>query len=84
MLDAPYKDILVSLETGDVSLFRNKNYDVSVPIGMTSPLVRPIICVFDTGVGPDLIEADLLNPSWIEYIRQRDMPDVCSESDNKL
>lgn len=32
--DEPYKDVLKFLETGKVSLFKNKNYNVSVSIGL--------------------------------------------------
>lgn len=45
---------------------------------MDSLRVCPILCVFDTGTGPVLIRADVLNGSCLYSICRRDMQDICS------
>lgn len=79
-----YKNGLAFPEIDEVSLFKNKNYQVSVPIGLRSSRMSPIQCVFDTGTGTNLIRADVLDPIWLNSIRQRDMPDIRSASDTKF
>lgn len=53
-------------------------------ISIESSLMRQILCVFDTRAGPNLIQADVLDRSWLDSIRQRNMPDICSVSDIQL
>lgn len=43
-----------------------------------------MLSVFDAGTGPNLISADVLDPSWLHSVRQRDMLDSCSAYDAKL
>lgn len=64
------------MEKGAVLLSKNKNYQVSVCIGLESSQMRPILCVFDTGAGPSLIRTDVLDPSWLDSIRRHDMTDI--------
>lgn len=44
----------------------------------------PIVSVFDPGAGPNLIRVDVLDQSWMENIRQRDMPEVRNDLGTKL
>lgn len=82
--DKPYNDVLEFLKTGDVSLFKNKKYQVSVSLSKNLLQMSPIICVCDTEARPNLIRAHVLHPSWRDSICQCDMPDICSASDTKL
>lgn len=84
MPDELYKAVLAFSETGEVVLFRNKNYQVSVSIGMNSSQMRHTICVFDNSAGPNLIRAKVLDLIWLDSIRQRDMPDIRTTSHRKL
>lgn len=54
-------------------LLKSKNNKVSVSVGLNSSLMHPIISVFDTGSSQNLIRTDILETSWLENIRQRDM-----------
>lgn len=78
--DEPYKDVLAFPETGEISLFKNRNYQVFVSIRLESSRMRTILCVSDLGAGPNLIRADVLDPSWLYSILQHDMLDICSTS----
>lgn len=40
--------------------------------------------VFEAGAGPNLISGDVLNLSWLDGIRHRDMMDIRCESDTRL
>lgn len=73
-------DVVAFPETGEGSLFKNNNYQVSVSISISSSRVRQIICVFDTDTGPNLIETDVLYPGWLDSIRQRDRSNIRSAS----
>lgn len=46
--------------------------------------MRPILSVFDTGMGPDLIRKDVSDPCWLDNIRQRDMFNICGAFNFKL
>lgn len=47
----PYKYDLAFLETGEVSLFKNKNYQVSVSIALGSLVMRHSVWLFDNDTG---------------------------------
>lgn len=74
--DEPYKDVLVFPETRKVSLFKNSNYQVSVSIAIHSSWMRQIICVLDSGMGANVIRPDPLDPTWLDSIRQENMPNI--------
>lgn len=61
--DESYKDVLAFPENCNVSLFKNKNYQVFVFIGINSSQWHRIICLFHTGGVPTLIQADVLDTS---------------------
>lgn len=52
--------------------------------GPYSSLMCPIFPVFDNGVGSNPIRADVLNPSWLDCTRLRDMSWIRSASITKL
>lgn len=82
--DEPYKEMLEFPETGKVSLCQDTNYQVSVSIGPKSSRMRPIVCEFDTGTGPNLIRADILDNYCPDSIRKYNMPDMGSSSNTRL
>lgn len=51
----PYQEILLFPETGKLSLFKSKNYRVLGLVGVHFILMHLALCVFDFGVGPDLV-----------------------------
>lgn len=46
--------------------------------------MRLTVCVYDTEAEPNLIRSDVLDPSWLEIIRQRDVWDIRSTSATRL
>lgn len=62
--DEPYRKVLSFPEPGKVSSFKIKNYKVSVSIRLNSMRMH-LICVFDTGPGPSLVRADVLDPTCL-------------------
>lgn len=46
--------------------------------------MRFIGCVYDTGTDSSLVQADVLEPSWLSNIRQCTLPVIQSAADNKL
>lgn len=58
--DKSCKDVLAFPDTGEVSLFKNKNYQCSVSIGIHSSQMHLVVCVFNTGAGPNIIRVDAL------------------------
>lgn len=67
-----------------MSLFKNKNYPISVSIELDSSLKRPSVCAFNTGAGPNLERAGVLDTSWLDSIYHRDVQNICSAPDPKL
>lgn len=65
----PYEDILPFPDTGVLSLFRNKSYEVSVSSGLESAQMNQIVFVFDSGTGANLIRSNILDPSLLNSIR---------------
>lgn len=65
-------------------LFENEHYQVSVSIGLNSFQFRSDVCVCNPGPGPSIVSADVLDPTWLDSIRQRDLLDIRSSSDTKL
>lgn len=74
--DEPYQHILEFPETGEISLFKRRNYKVSVLVGIGSSRMNPVICVFDIGSGPNLIRDDGLDQRSLDNVPQRDMPEI--------
>lgn len=75
-LNVSYQDILCFAETGEVSLFDNINYKLSISIGLKPPRKLPTVCVFATGSGRILIKIAALNQSWLELNRKCDKSNV--------
>lgn len=53
-------------------------------MGMESSRMSVRTSVLDTAAGPSLIRADILDPSGLDSVHQRNMPDIFSESNTKL
>lgn len=83
-LDEPHKDVLAFMETDEVSRFKSESYQVSLSIEFNSPQMGPFKCVFGSCTGPNIIRADILDPTWLDGIGQRDMSDTRSASDTTL
>lgn len=61
------------------------NYKVEAELGPTVSTCRPVLTVFDTGAGPNLIRADLLPPELLERAdRRRDVVNLASASNHRL
>lgn len=74
-LDRPYKAFLALPENGKDLLFRNRYYQLSVLIGKDLSAMHPVLCVLDNDAGPSPIRAYVLDPIYLDSIRQRDMLD---------
>lgn len=70
--------------TGKISLFKSKNYKVTVSIEINSSDMRPIVRDFDTGAFPQLIRAEVLDQSWLDNISQCDMLEIRNAFKMKL
>lgn len=68
----------------DVSLFKNKNHQISESIILRSSRVRPILCVCNTGVDQNLNRAEGSAPRWLDSIRKCYVQDICSVYDTKV
>lgn len=69
-----YQDFRSFSEAGEISLVKSKNRKVSVSIGIDSSRMHRVVCVIGTSAGANLVRADVLDPAWLDSIRQRDMP----------
>lgn len=78
------KDILALPETGEILLFESKDYKVSFSIEIISSSMGPVVCIFDSSAGPDPMAADVQIQTWMNYIHDREMPEVGGASDTKL
>lgn len=83
------KIFYLNSETGRVSLFRISIYHVSVSTGLNLSSRWLVPTVIDYGPDRRVTETAVLNPSWLENITRRDMPEIrisfstrwpCSES----
>lgn len=83
-MNEPSQENLSLLETCKILLFRSKNCKVPVSIGLNSSRMRQFTCVFDTRAGPKLVQANDLDRTRLDSIRQRDMPEIYIESNKKL
>lgn len=61
--EKPYKDVLSFPETGKVSLFKKRKYQVSGPLEIHLLRMRPLLCILDTEGHVNLISANVLNRS---------------------
>lgn len=61
-----------------------RRYQFSVLIGYNASQMRPFEDAFDSCVSLKIICANLLDPSWLDTIRQQSWLNVWSASDNKL
>lgn len=50
-----YKNVLTFWETGEISICKNRNYQVSVYSSLNSSKIRPVVGAFDTGAGSNFI-----------------------------
>lgn len=60
----PYEPCQEDLEfpaTGKMLLSKSKNFKIAVFIGLLLSHLRPIVYVLDTGAGPNIIRADVLD-----------------------
>lgn len=71
-------------DTTEVSPLKNQHYQAVVSIGLNSSQMLSAIRVLDTGMVPKLIWGDVLDPSWLDSIRQRDVLDTHSAFDTML
>lgn len=46
--------------------------------------MRPVVYTFDSGAGPTLIVAEILNRSGLDNTQHHEMPEIQSASDKKL
>lgn len=51
----PYSEICPFEETGEIVLFHEKNYKVSISVVLLASMIDPVNSVFDTGAGSNLI-----------------------------
>lgn len=65
-------------------MLKSNKYKVPVTIGIDSSHICPVVCVLDTGTGPNLTRTDVLDPGWVQNIHQRDVPEIRSASDTRL
>lgn len=56
-------------ETDVVALFKKKNFKAHMCVGITSNILRPIVGVSDTGIGPSLVRLSLLTVNSGDIIR---------------
>lgn len=74
--DETYQDVFAFPETGEISLFKSKNYKLSVSIIFTLSCMRPNVCAFDTGGDLKLIRSYVLEQNWLHNFRQSSMPEI--------
>lgn len=72
----PYQDILAFMGTGQILLFKSIYYKVSVSVGIFPSRTFPGICIFKTGAGRSLIRGNVLDQSWLDNVRQCDIPEI--------
>lgn len=76
--DELYQAVLPVSETGEILLLRSSDYMVLVSIGQTSLRMHSVSSVFDIGAGPDLVQAGILDPAWLDSFHARGMPEIRS------
>lgn len=80
-LDEPYQPIRPFPELGDILPFKSKNYKVPVSLEFKLFQMCPVICLFDTGAGPNLKRVNIQDQSCLNNIRQSDMLEFRSASE---
>lgn len=76
--DDPCKDVLAFTETSKILLFICRTYKLLIWIELISLRLRLIICVLETGVGQNLVSADVLDATRLDNVRQSDTPEIQS------
>lgn len=82
--DAPYQVYSMLLETDKILLFKSKNYNTCLSIGLNSLRMLHIFRPSDIGAGLNLVWTDVLDLNWMESIRPPNIPDIQRASDAKL
>lgn len=57
-----YAEVCADEDTDEIILFNERNYKVAISAGLGSSRIRPVKCVLDTGVGPNLLRENLVEP----------------------
>lgn len=61
-----------------IMFFKEKNYKLHFPVGITSNVLSPAVSVFDTGIGLNLIQTSFLPPAW--WLKIKLVTDICHRS----
>lgn len=61
--ETPYYEVLMFPETGKISSFISRNYNILKPIRLNSSRLRPITFVFYTSTGTTLLRKSVLHHS---------------------
>lgn len=83
-LGEPYQNTLKFLETGQLLLFKGRNYKIFVSIWLEFSRTHPVSCVFDIGAGPDLINAVVLGQRWLKNLHQCDTLEIRGALNTRL
>lgn len=67
-----------------VTLFTNHNYKVSISFTLARSHMRPVNCVFDTGVGPILLSEGFIEPIWLPSVLLCDGPRLESATKQRV
>lgn len=76
MLDLP--------ETGEVLLFNNEDYKVSVALAVNSSYMPTAICSFGTEADVSLFKANMIDQSWLHNISHCNRLEIESSYNSKL
>lgn len=82
--DEPYNEVLDFPENRKLALFKNKDCQYPVFIGLDTPRKRSMVCILNTGMDLDQTWPAVLHLNRLASIHQRDITNMHSASHTKL
>lgn len=80
----PYQGMITLAKIGNNRLFKSKDYEIPVSVGVVLPYMCLMSCMFDNGACPKVLRAKSIVLSSLESICQRDLPEIWNLSNEKL
>lgn len=74
----PYCEICMFDHSGNICLLNKETFTVSISVSLSSLKIRPVHCIIDTVMEPNLVRDGFLDNKWLQAIRAVSAPSLKS------
>lgn len=79
-----YSKIFLFEKSGNILLFRNRTYKVSISVGLMANKMHPVNTVFGTDGGPHLIRENVFKTELLNAIQAENRPALKTATSQKI